>query len=284
MPVVVVGNLVIGGSGKTPLAIELVAQLRARGMRPGVVSRGFGRTSRQTLEVGISSPPAESGDEPLLIRRRADCPVFVASRRAAAARALLAAYPDTNVIIADDGLQHLRLARDFEIAVFDTRGAGNGRLLPAGPLREPLSRLESIDARVANGPSALAGSGFAMRIELGNLYQLVEPTHACPAAQFAGRHGRRVAAVAGIGNPTRFFEMLRGAGLVVAGYPFADHHAFRQADLTGIAAPIIVMTEKDALKCVDFDDRRIWVAPLTATVDTGLVDSILEKLRGRQAA
>jgi len=284
LPVIVVGNLVVGGSGKTPLVIELVLQLRSRGMRPGVISRGFGRSEHLAHEVGIDSLPADCGDEPLLIRRRANCPVFVAARRANAARALLAAYPDTDVILADDGLQHLRLARDFEIAVFDARGAGNGCLLPAGPLREPVSRLDSIDARVANGGSPIAGRGFAMQLQCGDLYQLAAPEHTCPLAQFAARHGAKVAAVAGIGNPQRFFAMLRSAGLDVAEHPFPDHHPFTRADTTAVADSRIVMTEKDALKCAGFDDPRIWVAPVTARVDTGLIEAILEKLRGRKAA
>lgn len=284
MPVIVVGNLVVGGGGKTPLSIHLVAQLRERGMRPGVIARGFGRHGSDVLEVGLTSLPTDCGDEPLLIRRRADCPVFVAARRVSAARALLRAYPATDVIIADDGLQHLRLARDFEIAVFDRRGAGNGHLLPAGPLREPLKRLASIDACVANGASPLAGNAFSMRLELGDLYQLATPTHSCTAPQFASRHRAGVAAVAGIGNPQRFFDTLRAAGIVVAEHPFPDHHPFCRADLAGIAAGSIVMTEKDALKCTGFDDPRIWVAPVTATVDRGLVEAILEKLRGRKAA
>ena len=284
MPVIVVGNLVVGGSGKTPLATHLVAQLRDRGMRPGVISRGFGRQASDVREVELTSLPTDCGDEPLLIRRRADCPVFVAARRVDAAHALLRAYPATDVIIADDGLQHLRLARDFEIAVFDGRGAGNGRLLPAGPLREPLKRLKSIDAMVANGPSPMAGNGFFMQIEFGDLYRLAAPKLTCPAAQFASRHGASVAAVAGIGNPLRFFDMLRTAGLAVAEHPFPDHHPFSRADLAGITARNVVMTEKDALKCVGFDDPRIWVAPVTAAVDPGLVEAILEKLSGLKAA
>ena len=284
VPVFVVGNLVVGGGGKTPLAIHLVKQLRDRGMRPGVISRGFGRVASDVLEVELTGLPADCGDEPLLIRRRADCPVFVAAGRASAARALLRAYPATDVIIADDGLQHLRLARDFEIAVFDRRGAGNGQLLPAGPLREPLRRLASIDACVANGASPMAGNGFSMQLVLGDLYQLAAPTHRLTAAQFASRHSASVAAVAGIGNPPRFFDTLRAAGLVVAEHPFPDHHPFCRADLAGIAARSILMTEKDALKCAGFDDPRIWVAPVTAAVDPGLVEAILEKLRGFKVA
>ncbi len=284
MPVIVVGNLVVGGGGKTPLAIHLVGQLRDRGMRPGVISRGFGRQGSDVREVELTSLPTDCGDEPLLIRRRAGCPVFVAARRVSAARALLRAYPATDVIIADDGLQHLRLARDFEIAVFDRRGAGNGHLLPAGPLREPLRRLASIDACVTNGARPLADHGFSMRLELGDLYQLATPTERCTATQFAYRHGAGVAAVAGIGNPQRFFDTLRAAGIVAAEHPFPDHHRFCRADLAGIAAHSIVMTEKDALKCTGFDDPRIWVAPVTAAVDPGLVEAILEKLRGLKAA
>lgn len=295
VPVVVVGNLTVGGSGKTPLVIHLATELARLGRRPGVISRGFGGRARAVVEVGPHSEAGETGDEPLLIRRRAGCPVFVGAQRVDAARALLAAYPATDLIIADDGLQHLRLARDYQIAVFDERGAGNGHLLPAGPLREPLARAAMMDALVANGAGAseaiAAATGgnvgrqlFAMRLVPGDLYRLASPALTCPSAQFAARHAASVAAVAGIGNPGRFFATLRALGLTVLPHPFPDHHAFSRDELARIDAQHIVMTEKDALKCAGFDDPRIWVAPVTADVDAGLTLSILEKLRGYKAA
>lgn len=295
VPVLVVGNLTVGGSGKTPLVIHLVTELARLGRRPGVISRGFGGHLRAVVEVGPDSRPGETGDEPLLIRRRAGCPVFVGTERVDAARALLATYPATDLIIADDGLQHLRLARDYQIAVFDERGAGNGHLLPAGPLREPLARAAMMDALVANGADAseaiaTATGGnpgrplFTMRLVPGDFYNLASPALTCPPSLFAARHAATVAAVAGIGNPARFFATLRTLGLTVLPHPFPDHHGFSRDDLARIDAHHIVMTEKDALKCEAFDDPRIWVAPVTAEVDGGLTLSILEKLRGYKAA
>ncbi len=295
VPVLVVGNLTVGGSGKTPLVIHLATALAQAGRRPGVISRGFGGRAGAVMEVGPHSQPTETGDEPLLIRRRTGCPVFVGARRVDAARALLAAYPATDLVIADDGLQHLQLARDYQIAVFDERGAGNGRLLPAGPLREPLARTAMMDALIANGAgagdaiSAATGGNpgrplFAMHLVPGDLYNLANPALTCPPAQFAARHACRVAAVAGIGNPARFFATLRALGLTVVPHPFPDHHPFSRDELARIGAQHIVMTEKDALKCEAFDDPRIWVAPVTADVDAGLTRSILEKLRGTKAA
>ncbi|MBL8384777.1 MAG: tetraacyldisaccharide 4'-kinase [Burkholderiales bacterium] len=288
VPVVIVGNLTVGGSGKTPLTVHLVGALRARGLSPGVVSRGYGRPRARrpdtVLEVDPDGDAATYGDEPLLIRRRAGCPVFVAAARVAAAHALLAAHPETDVIVADDGLQHLALARTFEIAVVDPRGRGNGRLLPAGPWREPYRRFDEVDAVVAHAGSARASGAYAMSYAQDDLYNLARPERTCPAGEFRDRVGARVAAVAGIGNPGRFFAALRALGLEVDEHPFTDHHRFAPGDLAGIAAPVIVMTEKDAIKCGALSDPRIWVAPATARVDPALVDALVERLRGHQAA
>jgi tetraacyldisaccharide 4'-kinase len=285
VPVLVVGNITVGGSGKTPLVIHLVDALRQRGHSPGVISRGYGATDAPALgEVTPTTAPAQCGDEPTLIRRRAGCPVFVGARRAAAGQALLDAYPQVDVIIADDGLQHLALARDYEIAVFDGRGCGNGRLLPAGPLREPLARLREVDAVVDQDAGAPVDGAFAMALVPEDFHALDQPGHTCPPALFAERESRTVAAVAGIGNPSRFFRQLRALGLTVEEHAFPDHHTFSASDIAGIHAPIILMTEKDALKCAGFGDGRIWVAPVRATVGDELVDSILEKLFGSQTA
>ena len=281
-PVVVVGNLTVGGSGKTPLVICLAQMLAARGLRPGVISRGYARDGATPREVHSDSVPAEVGDEPLLIRRRAGVAVFVGGDRVAAARALLNAHADVDVLLADDGLQHLALARDFEIAVFDERGAGNRCLLPAGPLRESLRRAATIDALVFNGDARLDLPGFTMRLEPDALYRLIDATQRRAVGAIA--RPDVVAAVAGIGNPRRFFDTLRGLGLAFSEHAFPDHHVFTRADLVQIQAEHIVMTEKDALKCAGFGDPRIWVLPVSAAVDVRLVDSIMEKLRGRQAA
>ena len=282
VPVVVVGNLTVGGSGKTPLVICLAQMLAARGLHAGVISRGYARDDATPREVRTDSAPTEVGDEPLLIKRRAGVPVFVGRDRVAAARALLNAHADVDVLLADDGLQHLALARDFEIAVFDERGAGNRCLLPAGPLRESLHRAATVDALVFNGDARLDLPGFTMRLEPDALYRLVDATQRVPVAAIGQLEG--VAAVAGIGNPARFFATLRGLGLAFSEHAFPDHHAFTREDLVQIEAEHIVMTEKDALKCAGFGDPRIWVLPVSAAVDMRLVDSIMEKLRGRQAA
>ena len=298
VPVIVVGNLTAGGSGKTPLVIALAPALRAAGYSPGVISRGYGgahaASSDGPLEVAPDTDPARCGDEPLLIRRRADVPVLVGRNRPRTAGALLAAHPHVNVILSDDGLQHYALARDIEIVVFDARGAGNGRLLPAGPLREPLTRARSASAIVHNvAPGEVAGIGshqgfpasFNMHLEPLPCYRLIDPAETCAAELVAARAAPgRLAAVAGIGHPARFFDTLRRAGLVFNEHPFPDHHAFTQADLATIDADTIVMTEKDALKCSAFKDARIWVLPVEANIDPALVTLILEKLRGRQTA
>lgn len=286
VPVLVVGNLTVGGAGKTPLVIALAQALMARGWHPGVISRGYGRDAEAVVdavhEVHPNSSPRDVGDEPLLVRRV--CPVFVGRRRADAGRALLTAYPQVNLVITDDGLQHYALARDAEVAVFDARGAGNGRLLPAGPLREPLSR--QVDAVVLNGELAPPTQQRAWRMDLRPLdfYRLADPLQRCAAADFAGAHGTAAAAVAGIGNPQRFFATLGALGLQCEEHPFPDHHVYTSADFAGIAAPLIVMTEKDAIKCAQFRDPRIWVLPVAAQVDAGLVDLLVEKLRGPQTA
>ncbi|MDB5804162.1 MAG: lipid-A-disaccharide kinase [Betaproteobacteria bacterium] len=291
VPVLVVGNLTVGGSGKTPLVIALARAFAERGLHPGVISRGYGRIAGAEIEtareVHADSSPAQVGDEPLLIRRSgAACPVFVGRKRVEAGRALLAAYPETDVIIADDGLQHYALARNAEVAVFDARGAGNGYLLPAGPLRESLSRAATLDAVVFNGDVTLALGRPAWRMELqpGEFFLLGDPARRRGAADLAREPAARVAAVAGIGSPERFFTTLRGLGLQFTEHPFPDHHVYTAADLKAIDAPLLVMTEKDAIKCAQFGDPRLWVLPVTAQIDAGLVDALLEKLRGPQAA
>ncbi len=317
VPVIIVGNLTTGGSGKTPLVIALVEALRQAGHRPGVISRGYAGThdandtrGAAPLEIVNETDAAQSGDEPLLIRRRTGVPVFVSANRPAAAQALLAAHANVNVIISDDGLQHYALARDVEIAVFDARGAGNRRLLPAGPLREPLSRLASVTAVVHNGVSDTAAgpvdavdavnavnavakigshqrfpASFKMQLAPLPCYQLIHPAETCDATLLAARTARStLAAVAGIGDPQRFFNTLRAQGLRFSEHPLPDHHAFTRDDLATIDADLIVMTEKDALKCVAFNDARLWVLPVEAQLDPALVNLILEKLRGRQAA
>lgn len=269
VPVVVVGNLVAGGSGKTPLVIALARHLASRGWRPGIVSRGYGRRSRQPLRVDPEGDPREVGDEPLLIARRTGLPVFVDRDRVAAARRLIAA--GCNLILADDGLQHRRLARDVEFEVIDgERRYGNGRLLPAGPLREPAGR--AVDFRVVNGGVAAAGE-WPMRLRLGDASALAGGAQR-PLSEFAGR---LVHAVAGIGNPARFFSALRAAGLDPVGHPFPDHHAFRPEDLRFEPPSPLLMTEKDAVKCRHLGLVDAW----SVAVDAELPDALLAALDAR---
>lgn len=285
VPVVVVGNLVAGGAGKTPLTLWLVAELKARGRHPGIVSRGYGAAGDVQL-VSASGDAAHCGDEPLLLARRSGVPVAVGRDRAAAGRALLAAHPECDVLVADDGLQHYRLGRDAEIAVFDARGAGNGMLLPAGPLREPLTRLAAVDAVVLNGLSALAGLPpqlpvFAMTLAGTRFVSLADPARQCGAGDLAGR---TLHAYAGIGDPARFFRHLEGLGLRVVAHPFPDHHCYVAADFAPARGGVVLLTEKDAVKCAGLIDGEAWLLPVCAEVAPALVDRILEKIDGRTTA
>jgi tetraacyldisaccharide 4'-kinase len=296
VPVVVVGNLTVGGTGKTPLTIALVDALRRAGYTPGVVSRGYGGSDVHdaTSVVAVDPEPLDAadrfGDEPVLIAKRTGAPVFVGKPRPEAARALLAARPDVDVVLSDDGLQHYALGRNFEIAVFDERGAGNGRVLPAGPLREPLTRLGEVDAVVLNGPDAtmpklprgitLQKPPFRMVLVPGDAYRVNDPAMSRPLTGF---RGRRLTAAAGIGNPQRFFSMLRGIGLSFHRMPLDDHHRYRDNPFERRNSEAVLMTEKDAVKCLRFDEARMWAVPVTAQIDPALVDAILGHIGGPKA-
>ncbi|MCX7147429.1 MAG: tetraacyldisaccharide 4'-kinase [Sulfuritalea sp.] len=305
VPVVVVGNITVGGSGKTPLVIHLALALRALGRHPGIVSRGYLGDATHVAEVTSGSDPRAVGDEPLLLARRSGCPVFVGRDRVAAARALLAGYPQCDLILADDGLQHYRLERDIEIAVFDERGVMNGWCLPAGPLREPASRLSRVDAVVLNGtavicprsgipgtrtapaPALCVPSGtfqrpvFAMRLRDESFHRLDDPLTTCSAADLAGK---TLNAVAGIGAPHRFFDRLGGMGLRFAGHAFPDHHDFRAEELA-FDGDAILTTEKDAVKLARLSlPLPVWVLPVTAETSPDLAAFVLEKLNGPTSA
>jgi tetraacyldisaccharide 4'-kinase len=290
VPVVVVGNIFIGGTGKTPLVIWLVEQLRSAGYRPGVISRGYGAAGEQPRPVIATSVPAEVGDEPLLIAREAGCPVMVGRDRVAAATALLEQHPDVDLIVSDDGLQHYALARDVEIVLCDERGNGNGWTLPAGPLREPASRVR--DFTVFNGaamPSGIPLDAVRMRLLGTHAEKLADRSQSLPlAALQATSPAPRIAAAAGIGNPARFFAMLRAAGLVIDEMPLPDHFDFSGNPFAQVPADIILVTEKDAVKCAQLDtiknDPRLWVVPVTACIDDALAQRIVEKCRGRPTA
>ena len=293
VPVIVVGNLVAGGSGKTPLSIALVEYLQRAGFTPGVASRGYGRADEKTPRwVDARSEPALVGDEPLLIALRTGAKVRVDVDRVAAAQALAAAGCD--VVVCDDGLQHYRLARDVEIEVQDVRRRyGNGRLLPAGPLREPLERAadcafrvlnlgqpegtEVVDPTMAAGCATGAGREWPMWLEVGEVRPLVGG-RGVPLSAFAGQ---RVHAVAGIGEPDRFFTMLRGLGIGVVPHAFADHHAYVQDDFDFGSPLPVLMTEKDAEKCRAIARPDWYAVPVSARLPDAFKDALLARLPER---
>lgn len=286
VPVLVVGNIFLGGTGKTPFVIWLVGILKKAGFYPGVVSRGYHSKSGTTLEVTSHTSPNESGDEPLLIFHQAKCPVFIGRKRSEAVKALLKAYPQVNIVLTDDGLQHYALARDIEIVLFDGRGAGNGWLLPAGPLREAVSRKR--DFTVINQTSSFEEVPFVGSSE--NIFmQLVGNT----AEKLANRSEKkelsqfkeqRIAASAGIGNPARFFSMLKSHQLTVSEYPLPDHYDFSENPFQKMTETVILITEKDAVKCqyhpTILADERIWVVPIKAQLPDTFENLIVEKCRG----
>jgi tetraacyldisaccharide 4'-kinase len=288
VPVVVIGNLYVGGTGKTPLTLELVRALRARGWHPGIVSRGYGARSGSARLLAPGDTARDVGDEPLLLAQATGVPVAVGAERAAAARLLLAERPEVDLIVADDGLQHRALARDFEIALLHYRGLGNGWLLPAGPLREPRSRLDRVDAIVEHGEVPVVAARaprYAMQTRLTHAYALAEPGRRTDLARLATEQrerGWRILAAAGIGMPDRFFAMLRDAGLQIDEMPLADHYEFIINPFQGHCADRILVTEKDAVKCAAnaslAADPRLWVVPLSTELDPRLVDAVIERL------
>ncbi len=290
VPVVVVGNIFVGGTGKTPLTIWLVEALRQAGYKPGVISRGYGAATDGSRAVTSASLAQDVGDEPLLIAERSGCPVMVGRARVAAGLALLAAHPEVNVLVSDDGLQHYAMARDIEIILSDLRGNGNGWLLPAGPLREPASR--KADFAVCNVGSdgalpTLPAGTVAMRLAAEMVEQLCDRSQRQPLVALASTQ-QALAAVAGIGNPQRFYATLRHAGLAFNTLSLPDHYDFADNPFAGLSAAMILITEKDAVKCRAIEaiknDPRIWVVPVTARIDGALAEHIVEKLRERSTA
>ncbi|MCC2637965.1 MAG: tetraacyldisaccharide 4-kinase [Moraxellaceae bacterium] len=275
VPVIVIGNITVGGTGKTPLAEALITELRVRGFRPGVVSRGYGGHAPYPLLLEVATTPAQAGDEPVMLFRRTGVPLVVDPRRTRAVEHLLASS-DCNVVLCDDGLQHLALARDIEIAVIDgARGFGNRWLLPAGPLREPVSRLGRVDHVVVNGEGEPWPGAQHMRLRL----DAWAPVRAGEGGVLP-LPGSRVHAVAGIGNPDRFFVALRAAGYEVIPHAFPDHHAYVAADLDfGDELPV-VMTEKDQVKCQALPVRQCWYVPVRAELPA----AFYERLFGQLAA
>jgi tetraacyldisaccharide 4'-kinase len=259
-PVIVVGNITVGGTGKTPLVAWLAAYLRGKGYSPGIISRGYGGTaSSWPQQVRPDSDPAVVGDEAVLLATKTRCPMAVAPERVAAANALIE-HSECDVILSDDGLQHYALQRDIEIALIDgVRRFGTGFLIPAGPLREPASRLQSVDLVVVNG---LGGDGeHPMSMKQGDAHNLLDPDKVCPLSGF---RPQAVHAVAAIGHPERFFRSLQQAGLQLQTHVFPDHHPFRRSDLCfGDGRPVL-MTEKDAVECRRFAAANHWYVPVEA--------------------
>jgi tetraacyldisaccharide 4'-kinase len=290
VPVIVVGNLTVGGSGKTPFVIWLARQLGERGRKVGIVSRGYGGTQREPARLPDNADPLLYGDEPVLIQAATGLPVAVAAVRLQAALSLVA-RDSVDVIVCDDGLQHYALQRDFEIAVVDgQRGFGNGWLLPAGPLREPRSRLRSVDAVVLRDPGAsgvpglgeLASDVIEMRLVLGGLRPLLPGTS--ELTDIAQCRGRTVHAVAGIGVPERFFTALRAAGLTVLERPAPDHHRWSARELNFADGLPVLMTGKDAVKCRSFAQPHWYSVDLRAEIPLAQAERLLTVLLARIGA
>ena len=276
VPVIVVGNISVGGTGKTPLVIGLVEILRAHGWRPGIVVRGYrGRAATWPQQVTAASDPVEVGDEPVLLARRTGVPVIAGPRRAAAAVALLAHGCD--IVVSDDGLQHYALERDLEIAVIDAaRGFGNGLCLPAGPLRESRARLRTVAAQVVQG--AAPTGAWSLRLASEALRALDSERTVSPAEL----PGTTVHAVAGIGNPERFFASLRVLGFTVLPHAYPDHHRFSARDLRFGDGLAVIMTEKDAVKCRAFAAANVYYLPVRAVLADGFDEFILKQLHGHR--
>jgi tetraacyldisaccharide 4'-kinase len=292
VPVVVVGNLSVGGTGKTPLVIALADALRARGWSPGVVCSGYGGDARQAMLVEPDTDPALCGDEPLLIRTASDAPVAVGRDRVAAAQLLLGSHRDCSVLIADDGLQHRRLGRDVELVILNSAGLGNGWLLPAGPLRDPPERLRTVDAVVLHGivpPVRIYTPFFRMHTSVGPARRLGEAGAAGPGVALAElareQHESklRVLALCAIGSPERFFGLLREQGLEFDAIALPDHDTIDAAMMPAARYDRVLMTEKDAVKCRRdprvAQDERVWVVPLHCRLDEGLVNFLAARLK-----
>ncbi|GGC73333.1 tetraacyldisaccharide 4'-kinase [Undibacterium terreum] len=299
VPVVVVGNTFVGGTGKTPLTIWLAQQLRLAGRTPGVISRGYGSDAGAVTEVTSDALASQVGDEPLLIAQRAACPVMVGRNRVAAAQALLQKYPQTDIIISDDGLQHYALARDVEIILFDQRGVGNGWMLPAGPLREPAQRrsdftvLNMSGAKPGVAAPGVPADALAMQLLAEQVVSLANPAFSMPLSDLAAdaktngkANAKTIVAAAGIGNPERFFAMLRAAGVHMQTLPLQDHYDFADNPFQTVQADMILITEKDAVKCRQIkslqQDARLWVVPVSAQLDAGFAVKLMEKISEKQ--
>jgi len=283
VPVIVVGNITLGGTGKSPLVAHIVESLKDMGFKPGVVSRGYGAniSSDEVREVSADSLVSEVGDEPLMLKLRVGCPIFVSPTRALAVQAL--EKHGCDIVITDDGLQHYALERDIEICVFDgERRWGNGYLLPMGPMREPLSRINNTDFMVMNGADWTAPfqpnkAAFRMDLVASDLQSLSD-NHTLSLSEFKGKE---VDAIAGIGNPERFFNTLVMQGLLVESHGFSDHHAYTQSDISFEGDRPLIMTEKDAVKCRALKLQEAWYLPVSAKLRGDLVTQIVTTLKSK---
>lgn len=291
VPIVVVGNIVVGGVGKTPILIALAKALRQKGLNVGVVSRGYKRQSQGVLEVLSNSCPFLSGDEPLLIAQKTSCPVFVGEKRNQAILALLEKHPHVDVILSDDGLQHYTMPRLAEWIVFDSRGLGNGLLLPRGPLREPLSRLDFAQAILLNGVKNNACwlqklpqnvPRFHIQLKEQAFYALNNPQEQKKAEDFL-KEKHTYGAISGIGAPFRFFQTLENLGFSLCFQKsFPDHCIFQESDFENLPCEVLFVSEKDAVKCTQFAPKmhNIWVLPIQAQIPTPCIDDLVEKING----
>jgi len=316
VPVIVVGNIVVGGAGKTPAVLAVVAALKQLGYQPAILSRGYGAVHTHSRLVSVHSTAQEVGDEPVLLFRHTDVPVAVGGDRYAAGDLLLSMHPEINCIVCDDGLQHYRLHRDLELMVIAReRGMGNGALLPAGPLREPLSRMEKVDALILHGTQLQTDTPsqsemqracadipqFELALTMGapipfqNWKEMLEHKlvdqevafHAEPLHGWSRWKDNPVHAVAGIGDPKRFFDALTRQGLKVTPHAFADHHRFQSHEFAFPEPYPIMLTEKDAVKCLHLNCDRHWVIPLHAELESRALAWLriqMEKVNGSQTA
>ena len=278
VPVIIVGNITVGGTGKTPTVIWLAAQLKQAGYKPGIISRGYGgHADSYPQAVRHNSDPLIVGDEPVIISQQTNCPMAVSPKRVEAAQYLIKEH-HCDVIISDDGLQHYALARDIEIAVVDGfRGFGNHYCLPAGPLREPINRLRSVDFTISNGGNSHAN--YVMTLNPGPVISVADKTVQQSLSDFGDQ---TVHSIAGIGHPDRFFNYLRESGLNIEPHYFVDHHHFKAIDLHFNDKQPILMTEKDAIKCRGFATDDMWYIPVKASINNNLEQHILTQLAGIQ--
>ena len=276
VPVIIVGNISVGGTGKTPVVIWLAKQLQDAGYHPGIISRGYGgHAEHYPQEVTFESLPSVVGDEPLIIHKQSQCPVVVSPNRVDAGQFLLHQH-QCDVIISDDGLQHYALDRDIEIVVVDgEREFGNGYCLPTGPLREPFSRIDTVDFTLHT--MSKRAVAFNINTIHGQAININQPSLEQPVESF---NKQTVHAIAGIGHPARFFEQLRKKNITVIPHPFADHHAFTEGDLDFNDNYPILMTEKDAVKCQHFNNNKMWFIPIEISISGKLEHHLLTQLAG----